>query len=153
MTNMTEQNANGEVPRPKIGVGVMITNTKGEVLLGLRKSSHGDGEWAFPGGHIEFGETMFETARREVQEEVGLKVKTLELISMADILEYIVTEKKHYIGVGMLATCTSDEPVLMEPEKCVEWKWFAMNGLPTPMYEGSAVMIRNYTAGIVYQER
>ncbi|MFA4941602.1 MAG: NUDIX domain-containing protein, partial [Patescibacteria group bacterium] len=34
---------------PRVGVGVMIQNEKGEVLLGLRQGSHGAGEWSFPG--------------------------------------------------------------------------------------------------------
>ena len=38
---------------PRVGVGVMIQNKKGEVLLGLRQGSHGAGEWSFPGGHNE----------------------------------------------------------------------------------------------------
>ena len=46
---------------PKVGIGVMIQNEKGEVLLGLRQGSHGAGEWSFPGGHLEFGEKIFET--------------------------------------------------------------------------------------------
>lgn len=57
---------------PRVGVGVMIQNEKGEVLLGLRQGSHGAGEWSFPGGHLEFGETVFQTAKREVEEESGL---------------------------------------------------------------------------------
>ena len=39
---------------PRVGVGVMIQNEKGEVLLGLRQGSHGAGEWSFPGGHLDF---------------------------------------------------------------------------------------------------
>ena len=40
---------------PKVGIGVMIQNADGLVLLGLRKGSHGSGEWSFPGGHLEMG--------------------------------------------------------------------------------------------------
>ncbi|MBT4277902.1 NUDIX domain-containing protein [Candidatus Falkowbacteria bacterium] len=48
---------------PRVGVGVLIQNDKDEVLLGLRCGSHGEGEWCFSGGHLDFGETIFETAR------------------------------------------------------------------------------------------
>ena len=48
---------------PKVGIGVMILNDQNQVLLGLRQGSHGAGEWSFPGGHLEFGETVFETAK------------------------------------------------------------------------------------------
>ena len=43
---------------PRVGIGVMIQNEEGEILLGLRKGSHGAGEWSFPGGHLEMGETV-----------------------------------------------------------------------------------------------
>jgi hypothetical protein len=36
--------------RPLIGVAVIVIND-GRILLGKRKNSHGDGTWAFPGGH------------------------------------------------------------------------------------------------------
>ena len=62
---------------PKIGIGVMIENDEGDVILGLRKGSHGEGEWCFPGGHLDFGETIFEAAKREVKEETGLDVEIL----------------------------------------------------------------------------
>ena len=81
---------------PKVGVGVMIQNEKGQVLLGLRKGSHGEGEWNFPGGHLEFGETVFETARREVKEESGLDGDPFALISVADEMRYIESDDKHF---------------------------------------------------------
>ncbi len=36
----------------KVGVGVLIYNNKDEILLGLRKSKHGEGTWCPPGGHL-----------------------------------------------------------------------------------------------------
>jgi ADP-ribose pyrophosphatase YjhB (NUDIX family) len=33
-----------------VGIGVMVMDKEGKVLLGLRHSSHGAGEWSFPGG-------------------------------------------------------------------------------------------------------
>ncbi len=90
-----EKNSSGINPRPGVGIGVLIQNSKGEILLGLRQGSHGEGEWCFPGGHLEFGETVFETAKREVSEETGLEVDEFNLISVADELKYIKTDNKH----------------------------------------------------------
>jgi 8-oxo-dGTP diphosphatase len=42
-----------EMYTPKVGVGVMIVK-EATVLLGQRKGSHGNGEFAFPGGHLEY---------------------------------------------------------------------------------------------------
>jgi 8-oxo-dGTP diphosphatase len=57
--------------RPKVGIGVAVVK-KNFILLGKRKGSHGSGDWAFPGGHLEFGETPHECAYRELLEETGL---------------------------------------------------------------------------------
>ena len=54
---MTSQ-TNLEKKYPRVGIGVLIENENGEVLLGLRRGSHGEGEWSFPGGHLDFGETI-----------------------------------------------------------------------------------------------
>jgi 8-oxo-dGTP diphosphatase len=43
--------------RPLIGVAVIVIK-EDEVLLGKRKNSHGSGTWAFPGGHLEFKESI-----------------------------------------------------------------------------------------------
>ncbi len=148
-----EMNAQGIVPRPRVGIGVLIKNVDGHILLGLRKGSHGEGEWSFPGGHLEFGETIFETAKREVREETGLNVEKLQLISVADEMRYIKTDNKHYLNIGILAEYMGGDPQVMEPEKCEEWRWFPIDDLPNNMLEGNQMVIRNYKTGIIYQPR
>ena len=135
---------------PRVGIGVMIQNKKGEVLLGLRQGSHGNGEWCFPGGHLEFGETVFETAKREVKEETGLDVNQFKLISVADEMRYIKSDNKHYLNIGVKAEYQGGEPKVMEPDKCKEWKWFSLKNLPDKMLEGTELTIRNFKAGKIY---
>ena len=136
---------------PKVGIGVLIKNNNNEVLLGERIGSHGDGEWCFPGGHLDFSETIFETAKREIKEEVGLDINEFELISVADELKYIKTDNKHYLNIGIMAKYKGGEPKLMEPNKCKEWRWFSLENLPDKMLEGTQLIINNYKAGKIYQ--
>ncbi|NMC51626.1 NUDIX hydrolase [Candidatus Kuenenbacteria bacterium] len=136
--------------RPLVGVGVMIQNKKGEVLIGLRKSQHANGEWSFPGGHVEFGERIEETARKEVLEETGLEIEKMELISVADQMRYIETEGKHYLNIGFKGEYEGGEPKVLEPEKCAEWRWFSLDNLPTPLLEGTELVIKNYLKGKIY---
>lgn len=136
---------------PRIGVGVMIINDKGEVLIGQRQGSHGAGEWSFPGGHLEFGETIMETAIREAKEECNLDLSGLELISVADERRYIETDGKHYVNIGIKANSFSNEVKIMEPDKCLEWRWFSFDNLPSPLFEGTELVIKNYLAKKIYQ--
>jgi 8-oxo-dGTP diphosphatase len=136
---------------PRVGIGVMIQNEKDQVLLGLRKGSHGAGEWCFPGGHLEMGETVFETAARETIEETGLEVNEFELISIADEMRYLKSDGKHYLNVGVKAVYNGGEAKIMEPDKCLEWKWFDLDKLPEEMFEGTDWIIRNFKAKRIYK--
>jgi len=137
-------------PYPRIGIGVMIQNERGEVLLGLRKGSHGEGEWSFPGGHLEFGEKIFETAKREVKEEVDLDVNEFEIISVADEMRYIESDGKHYVNIGILAKYEGGEPKVSEPDKCEKWEWFSLDDLPNKLFEGTELTIGNYKKGKIH---
>ena len=146
-----EKNASGTEERPRVGVGVIILNEQGQVLLGLRAGSHGDGEWAIPGGHLEIGETIFETAKREVLEETGLTVKPVELVAVCDDMNHIQTGGGHYVHIGVLSRYQGGEPQIMEPKKCKEWRWSPLEALPEPLFEPTVFVLRNYIDKKVYQ--
>ncbi|MDQ7036164.1 MAG: NUDIX domain-containing protein [Anaerolineae bacterium] len=56
----------------RLGTRVAVINEKNEILL----SKRGDfGTWALPGGRVDSGELIHESAAREVREETGLEVK------------------------------------------------------------------------------
>ncbi|WP_108652648.1 nucleotide triphosphate diphosphatase NUDT15 [Dongshaea marina] len=115
----------------RVGVGVIILRD-GCVLLGERIGAHGAGTWATPGGHLEVGESIEECARREVLEETGLEVYSIEKLSFTnDIFE---EEGKHYITLFVTASCDGGEAQLMEPHKCMQWQWFKPDELPTPLF-------------------
>lgn len=148
-----EKNANGIELRPRIGVGVAILNEKNEVLLGLRISSHGTGEWSFPGGHLEFGETLFETAKRETKEETNLDISEFEVISICDEMRYIKTDNRHYLNVSVSGKYVGGEPKVMEIEKCKEWRWFSLHSLPENLFEATEVALQNMQDGKIYQPK
>jgi 8-oxo-dGTP diphosphatase len=136
---------------PKVGVGVMITRDE-KVLMGLRKGSHGEGEWSFPGGSVEWGESLFQTVIREAMEESGLVVSDLELISVADEMRYIDSDGKQFLVLGFKANASSGEPKVMEPEKCERWDWFSLDSLPENIFEGTRLTIENYKNKNIYLE-
>ncbi|MBI2482041.1 MAG: NUDIX domain-containing protein [Candidatus Vogelbacteria bacterium] len=60
----------------RVGVGVFIFK-EGKFLMLKRANSHRSGSWSVPGGHLEYGESFENTAKREVLEEAGIKIKNL----------------------------------------------------------------------------
>ncbi|EPQ26980.1 uncharacterized protein PFL1_05615 [Pseudozyma flocculosa PF-1] len=61
---------------PRVGVGVLVLNERGRILLGKRTGSHGAGTLALPGGHLELHESFEDCAIREVLEETGIHLET-----------------------------------------------------------------------------
>lgn len=136
---------------PRIGVGVMIQNEQGQVLLGLRKGSHGAGDWSFPGGHLDSGEKLFQAAIRETEEETGMRVGEVEIISISDDLRYIASDDKHYVTIGVKVSRIQGEPQLKEPDKCKAWQWFDLNELPENIFEPTGSIIENYKNQRLYK--
>ncbi|PIS00705.1 MAG: DNA mismatch repair protein MutT [Chlamydiae bacterium CG10_big_fil_rev_8_21_14_0_10_35_9] len=123
---------------PRVGVGCVVQR-KGKVLLGKRKGAHGEGSWAFPGGHLEYGEKVSDCAARELFEETGLKALSLH---EGPWVENIMTEsQKHYITVFVFVDEFAGEPELLEPNKCEGWQWFSWDGLPEPLFSTISSLI------------
>jgi len=122
-------------PTVRVGVSVIIRSGD-EVLLGKRLKSHGIGTWCTPGGHIEFGETPEQAARREVMEETGLYLpKVWSCLSLPYRNSFFPKENKHYITLYFEGEHEiTSMPVAMEPEKCAEWLWFDRKDLPSPLF-------------------
>lgn len=126
--------------RPLVGVGVMVIKNN-LVLLAKRNGSHGAGEYAFPGGHLEFGESITHCARREVAEETGLKIKNIRFLLVENLLKY---SNKHYLHIGLVADWQSGVPQILEPDKCLALGWYNMNRLPRPLFATIKHTIQSY---------
>ncbi|TSC78350.1 MAG: NUDIX hydrolase [Parcubacteria group bacterium Gr01-1014_33] len=124
-------NDKSENKYPKVGVGVIVAKD-GKILIGKRKNAHGEGSWAFPGGHLKFGETWEECARREVMEETGIRIKNVSFARATN--DFFPKEAKHYITIYMYSEYASGKVILCEPEKCEEWIWTPWDNLPKPHF-------------------
>jgi len=138
---------NEEKRRPLVGVGVLIIRN-GKVLLGKRKGSHGEGAWCLPGGHLEYGESFENAAKREVFEETGLKIDGLEVISVSNDIMY----GKHYVTIGLKPALVEGDVKLKEHDKAEEWDWFEFDALPEPLFVASERIIKNYLARRMYKK-
>jgi 8-oxo-dGTP diphosphatase len=126
--------------QPKVGVGVILCDNQ-QVLLGRRHGSHGADTWCFPGGHLEFGESPIDCAKRELLEETGLAASQFQPGPYTnDVFE---KEERHYITLFVLAQYVGGIPELREPSKCAEWRWFDWNKLPSPLFLPIQNLIRS----------
>lgn len=76
----------GSRPLNLAGVAVAVFNEQGQILLQQRQN----GIWGVPGGFVELGESTEEAGRREVFEETGVEIGTLQLISVFSGKEFFV---------------------------------------------------------------
>lgn len=119
----------------------------GKVLLGKRKGSHGEGEFAFPGGHLEYMESFADCARREVNEECGVEMGNIRFQFLANVTKYA---PKHYTHIGLVADWKSGEPQVLEPDKYESWSWYDTDNLPQPLFEMCRLSVQSYKTGKNY---
>lgn len=141
-----EMTSNPAGERPKVGIGIMIFK-EGKVLLGKRRGSHGAGEFGFPGGHMEHGESFAGCARRETEEESGLAIENIRFQVLANITAY---PPHHYVYVGVAADWKKGKPEVREPEKCESWGWYDLTALPEPLFLPCALTIESWKTGEHY---
>jgi 8-oxo-dGTP diphosphatase len=78
----SQQKYTYDYPRPSVTVDAVIVTREDRprVLLIRRKHEPFAGMWAIPGGFVEMDETLEESARRELWEETGVRVRQLEQV-------------------------------------------------------------------------
>ena len=117
--------------RPKVGVAAIVRKN-GKVLIGKRKVPLGRGDFAFPGGHLEMNESLFDAVKREVFEEAGIQIDNIKFFTVTnDIRKKDVT---HYITLFFMCDYASGTVTNMEPHKCAGWMWVDWKNLPSPLF-------------------
>ncbi|MFP7495397.1 NUDIX hydrolase [Terribacillus saccharophilus] len=67
------------------GAGIIVRNESGELLLQLRSDTK---DWGLPGGALELGESLEDTARRELFEETGLQAERFDFLRVCSGPEF-----------------------------------------------------------------
>jgi len=106
---------------PEAIVGVLIFNQEGKIFLML--SPKWRKKYGLPGGHIEYGETIEETAKREIKEETELDIFDIEFLMVQEcIFSEEFYKKKHFIFLDYIAK-TKDINVILDGQEGTEHVW------------------------------
>ncbi len=108
--------------RPIVSVGACVFKGN-KVLLIKRGTPPSLGKWSVPGGMIELGETIQETAKREIDEECGIEIKPEKVLNVVD---HIVPGedgrvKYHYAVIYLMADYVSGKPRAGSDAADIRW--------------------------------
>ena len=90
------------------------------LVIKNRRSSH----WSFPKGHVERGESLEDTAKREVLEETGVHI---------DLIPDFITESEYTIQgrvektVNIFLASTKDDKITIQEEEIDDYKWLSFD--------------------------
>lgn len=103
-------------------IGVVFR--EGRVLLVRRANEPDAGKWGFPGGKIEWGESIARAAEREIHEETGVITRAGTVFTAVDCYDRQNKELvRHFILVAVLCRWVSGEP--LASDDALEARWFS----------------------------
>ena len=133
----------------KVGVGVIVVDDRARVLLEKRSDN---GMWGLPGGGIEPGESVYETALREVKEETGLDIEITGLVgvysepSAGRIVTYPDNgDVRHLVDIVLVAGMISGEMIISS--ESLDLRFFNPDSLPAELVPPAKKPLRDFVAG------
>jgi 8-oxo-dGTP diphosphatase len=130
---------------PRVGVGVLLVDESGRLLLTLRRRPPEAGCWSIVGGKLDYLETLEQCAIREALEEVGTAISIDSLLCVTDHL--IPAESQHWVSPAFLAHVSSRNTRNCEPDKAQEVRWFPLDALPPNLTITARSAIQAYKRG------
>lgn len=129
---------------PLVGVGAVVVDERGRVLLVKRGTEPMKGHWSLPGGLLYLGEPLIEGVRREVVEETGLTVQPEAIIEVIDRIyresaqapvryHYVIVDYWCRVLGGQAKSASDAEDICWASE--AEWR-------ETNAYELEAITLR-----------
>ncbi|WP_416976942.1 bifunctional class I SAM-dependent methyltransferase/NUDIX hydrolase [Streptomyces sp. T028] len=122
-----------------LGVGVIVTNPDGHVLMG----QHRLGTYELPGGKVDAcdgaGESIEAAAIRELAEETGLVAHPEDVRVLAVLLD--ARHNLNRLTAAVLIRRFQGTPTAKEPTVVAEWQWRRVNDLPGPLFVPSAQVL------------
>lgn len=125
------------------GSVVILVNDKEEILLQQRAN----GNWGLPGGLMDLGESFEEVAQREVFEETGMSVKSLNLLNVYSGSQYylkVSNGDELYSATAVYYTSDYDGHMQIDHHETIDLKYFSFEHLPENINEKDKGFITDY---------
>ena len=120
----------GHAPILQCGASVILVNIDSEILLQKRLDN---GCWGFHGGAVELDEVVEDAAKRELYEETGLIVNSLELFGVfsGSDMHYVYPNGDEVSNVDIVYICRDYSGVLKAGlSEVSELRFFPIDNLP-----------------------
>jgi 8-oxo-dGTP diphosphatase len=131
-----------DYPRPALTVDIVVATREARprVLLIRRRNDPFAGSWALPGGFVNENERLADAARRELEEETGIKVAALEQLYTAG--DPGRDPRGWTVSVAYLAQLDAADvkPVAADDAEVVGW--FPLDELPPLAFDHAMILAR-----------
>lgn len=119
----------GHIPLIMTSASGALVNDHRQVLLQERADT---GNWGFPGGYMEFGESFEETVKREFKEDPGLEIHPVKILGILDHDEYTYPNGDQVQPVNVLyqVRLVSSRHFPTKPSETKRLRYFDMNDAP-----------------------
>jgi ADP-ribose pyrophosphatase YjhB (NUDIX family) len=112
---------------PKVAIGCIVGNDKGEILLMQRKDS---GVWLYPTGWADVGYSASEVAVKEVEEETGIIAEPVQLLGVVDGMRMGFSRFGMYMLLFHMRAVGGT--LQGHPLETSDVGWFTQDSLPSP---------------------
>ena len=128
---------------------VVVTDEDGRVLVIHRTDN---GNWALPGGALDLGESLTQTAVREVKEETGIDCEVTGLVGIYTDPRHVILytsngEARQEFSVLFTARATGGEPTPSDESREVLWVTRDELAALEPMHRSMRLRIEHYLEG------
>lgn len=123
----------GHAPIILVGAGALVLDKQKRLLL-LQRSDNGC--WGIPGGAMELGESLEETARRETWEETHLEIGKMTLFNIfsgADLFYEYPNGDQVYNVTAIYITEDAEGSIQVHPSEHTTYRYIALDELPEPI--------------------
>ncbi len=109
---------------PALAVDVVVVEGN-KILLVKRGRPPHQGEWALPGGFVEYGETVEAAAKREVQEETGIAISLSAILGVYSVPER--DPRGHTVSVVFVGKMIGGQ--LQGGDDAADARWYDLDNL------------------------